>query len=118
MLEHSRSAWAQFAQLGSVAASGPVSSAVACMTFGAALRATSVVLACPRVRSCGWTWFMIEARCYCKMVYDAGGVAAIRALADAGHEPRAVLSTASHLLNVSSVKLDSLWRHQIATLAP
>jgi len=54
----------------------------------------------------------------CKMVYDAGGIAAIRALADAGHEPRAVLSTASHLLNVSFVKLDSLWRRQIATMAP
>ncbi len=54
----------------------------------------------------------------CKMVYDAGGIAAIRVLADAGREPRAVLSTASHLLNISSVKLDSLWRHQIATLAP
>jgi hypothetical protein len=54
----------------------------------------------------------------CKMVYDAGGIAAIRALAEAGHEPRAVLSTASHLLNVSSVRLDSLWRHQIAILAP
>jgi hypothetical protein len=54
----------------------------------------------------------------CKMVYDAGGLAAIRSLADAGREPQVVLGTAAHLLTVSPVQLDSLWRHRIATLWP
>src|SRR5260370_24013913 len=53
----------------------------------------------------------------CKMVYDAGGVAAIRSLANAGSEPRAVLSTAAHLLSVSPAKLDGLWRARIAALS-
>ena len=52
----------------------------------------------------------------CKMVYDAGGVAAIRSLANAGREPRVVLSTAAQLLSVPPAKLDGLWRGRIAAL--
>src|SRR3989441_3906169 len=33
----------------------------------------------------------------CKMVHDAGGIAGIRSLANAGSEPRLVLSTAAQL---------------------
>jgi len=50
----------------------------------------------------------------CKMVYDAGGIGAIRRLANAGSEPRVVLSTAAQLLSVSPPELDGLWRERIA----
>jgi hypothetical protein len=53
----------------------------------------------------------------CKMVYDAGGLAGIRTLASAGREPRAVLSTAAHVLNVSEAQLERLWRARIAALS-
>jgi len=53
----------------------------------------------------------------CKMVYDVGGVAGIRILASAGHEPRAVLSTAARLLRVREVLLDRVWRDRIADLS-
>jgi hypothetical protein len=53
----------------------------------------------------------------CKMVYDAGGLPAIRGLASAGREPRAVLSTAARLLKVSQAQLDPLWRSRIADLS-
>src|SRR6266498_4032008 len=53
----------------------------------------------------------------CKMVYDAGGVAAIRSLANAGREPRVVLSTAAQLLRVPPAKLDGLWRGRVAALS-
>ncbi len=53
----------------------------------------------------------------CKMVYDAGGLAAIRRLANAGYEPRAVLDTAAQLLNVPPAKLDGLWRSHVAALS-
>lgn len=53
----------------------------------------------------------------CKMVYDAGGLAGIRTLASAGREPRAVLSTAAHILNVSEPQLERLWRAHIAALS-
>jgi len=53
----------------------------------------------------------------CKMVYDAGGLAAIRGLANAGFEPRLVLDTAARLLNVSPAELDGLWRNRIAALS-
>ena len=53
----------------------------------------------------------------CKMVFDAGGVAAIRSLADAGTEPRPVLRTAAQLLNISMADLDGLWRDRIAALS-
>src|SRR2546425_81702 len=53
----------------------------------------------------------------CKMVYDGGGVAAIRILASAGREPRAVLSTAARLLHVRDVLLDRVWRDRIADLS-
>ena len=50
----------------------------------------------------------------CKMVYDAGGIGAVRSLANSGSEPRVVLSTAAQLLSVSPAKLDGLWRGRIA----
>jgi hypothetical protein len=53
----------------------------------------------------------------CKMVYDAGGIAAIRTLANAGSEPRLVLSTAAQLLSVEPANLDGLWRVRIAALS-
>jgi len=53
----------------------------------------------------------------CEMVHNAGGLTALRALANAGTEPRLVLSTASRLLNVTSVELNALWRNRIAALA-
>ncbi|HEU4436915.1 MAG TPA: hypothetical protein VFR89_05570 [candidate division Zixibacteria bacterium] len=53
----------------------------------------------------------------CKMVYEAGGLAAIRKLASAGYEPRAVLDTAAQILNVSPSELDELWRNRIAALS-
>jgi len=53
----------------------------------------------------------------CKMVYDAGGLAGIRSLAGAGREPRAVISTAAHVLNVSEAQVDRLWRDRIANLS-
>jgi hypothetical protein len=54
----------------------------------------------------------------CKMVYDAGGLAAIHSLANAGYDPRLVVSTAAQLLNVSPSELDRLWRNRIAALSP
>jgi len=53
----------------------------------------------------------------CKMVYDAGGLAAIRSLANAGREPGAVLGVAARLLNTSVARLDRLWRDRIADLS-
>jgi len=53
----------------------------------------------------------------CKMVYEAGGLAAIRSLANAGPEPRSVLNTAARLLGVSPAELDARWRNRIAALA-
>jgi hypothetical protein len=53
----------------------------------------------------------------CKMVYDAGGISAVRSLANAGREPRLVLSTAAQLLSVPPGSLDGLWRKAITALA-
>ena len=53
----------------------------------------------------------------CKMVYEAGGLAAIRSLANAGTEPDLVLNTAARLLGVSPAELDARWRNRIAALA-
>jgi len=53
----------------------------------------------------------------CKMVYDAGGLAAIRELAGADREPRQVLGAAARILNVSETQLDRLWRRRVADLA-
>lgn len=53
----------------------------------------------------------------CEMVHRAGGLAAIRALANAGAEPRLVLSTAAQLLNVSPAEVDALWRSRIAVFS-
>ena len=53
----------------------------------------------------------------CKMVYDAGGLTAIRTLAGAGRDPRAVVTTAARLLNIPKTRLDRLWRDRIADLA-
>ena len=50
----------------------------------------------------------------CKMVYDAGGLAAIRSLAGAGREPRAVVTTAARLLNIPEAQLDRRWRDRFA----
>jgi hypothetical protein len=53
----------------------------------------------------------------CKMVYDAGGLPAIRELASAGREPRGVLGAAARLLKVSESQLDTVWRRRVADLA-
>jgi hypothetical protein len=53
----------------------------------------------------------------CKMIYDAGGLPALRELAGAGREPRAVLATSAHLLKVPPAQLDALWRRRVAELA-
>ena len=53
----------------------------------------------------------------CDMVHKAGGLTALRALANAGTEPRLVLSTASRLLRIAPVELDAHWRNHIAALA-
>jgi hypothetical protein len=53
----------------------------------------------------------------CKMVYEAGGIAAVRDLANAGREPRRVLGTAAQILGVASANLDGLWRRHIAALS-
>jgi hypothetical protein len=53
----------------------------------------------------------------CKMVYDAGGLAAIRSLANAGYEPRLVLNTAAQLLSVAPAELDRAWRDRVAALS-
>ena len=50
----------------------------------------------------------------CKMVYDAGGIGAVRSLANSGSEPRLVLNTAAQLLSVPPARLDQLWRARIA----
>lgn len=53
----------------------------------------------------------------CEMVHTAGGLTAVRALANAGAEPRLVLGTAARLLSVTPVELDALWRRRIAVLS-
>ena len=53
----------------------------------------------------------------CEMVHRAGGLAAVRELANAGVEPRLVLGTAARLLRVTPVELDALWRRRIAVLS-
>lgn len=49
----------------------------------------------------------------CKMVYDKGGVPAIRELAAAGVAPDSVLSAAALLLGIQPSDLDAAWRHSI-----
>lgn len=51
------------------------------------------------------------------MLYDAGGLAALRELAGAGREPRAVVDAAARVLKVSLDQLDVLWRRRVAELA-
>ncbi len=46
----------------------------------------------------------------CKMVHDAGGVAAIRSLLDAGREADQVLDTAANLLSLPRSQLESPWQ--------
>ena len=53
----------------------------------------------------------------CKMIYDAGGLPALRELAGAGRDPRAVLATSARLLKVSPSQLDALWRRRVGELA-
>ena len=53
----------------------------------------------------------------CKMVFDAGGLPAIRELAGAGREPREVLAATARLLKVSEGQLETLWRRRVADLA-
>ena len=48
----------------------------------------------------------------CKMVFDRGGVAHVRALLSAGKDPNRILSTAAQLLGVPLPKLNSLWRNE------
>jgi hypothetical protein len=49
----------------------------------------------------------------CAMVYDKGGLAAIRELANAGLQPIDALTTAARLLGVSRDDLDRLWRNRV-----
>lgn len=53
----------------------------------------------------------------CKVVFEAGGLPAIRELAGAGREPREVLGAAARILRVSESQLDQLWRRRAADLA-
>ena len=53
----------------------------------------------------------------CKMVYDAGGLEAIRELARAGREPAAVLAAAARLLTIREDQLDTRWRQRITQLS-
>ncbi|HWC74660.1 MAG TPA: hypothetical protein VG454_12065 [Gemmatimonadales bacterium] len=53
----------------------------------------------------------------CKMVYDAAGIPGVRELMSAGREPRAVVDTAAHVLNVAPARLDPLWRRRVSELA-
>ena len=53
----------------------------------------------------------------CKMVYETGGLKAIRELASAGREPAPVLAAAARLLTIPENQLDARWRQRIATLA-
>lgn len=53
----------------------------------------------------------------CKMVYDAGGLPAIRELAAAGREPREVVGAAARILKVSQSQLENLWRRRVDDLA-
>lgn len=53
----------------------------------------------------------------CKMIYDAGGLAALRELVGAGREPRAVVDVSARLLKVSPAELDPLWRRRVTELA-
>jgi hypothetical protein len=48
----------------------------------------------------------------CKMVFDRGGLARLRALLSAGRDPDATLSAAAQLLGVPSARLNSLWRKE------
>jgi hypothetical protein len=53
----------------------------------------------------------------CRMVFDAGGLAGLRALADAGRDPAAVVGAAARVLRVEPGDLDRLWRARVASLA-
>ena len=49
----------------------------------------------------------------CAMVYDKGGLPAIRELANAGLDPSDVLRTAARLLGVAPEDLDEVWRRRV-----
>jgi hypothetical protein len=51
----------------------------------------------------------------CAMVYDKGGLAAIRELASAGLDPSEALRTAARLLGVAREDLDGVWRRRVLT---
>src|SRR5256885_13886293 len=52
----------------------------------------------------------------CEMVHRAGGLAAVRELANAGGEPRLGLGTAARPLRGTPVEVEALWRRRIAGL--
>jgi hypothetical protein len=49
----------------------------------------------------------------CDMIFQRGGVAAIRQLAETGTDPKDVLATAARLLNVQRPELDAAWRQRV-----
>lgn len=53
----------------------------------------------------------------CHMIYEEGGLAALRAWLNAGREPETVLSAAARLLQVPAGQLDTVWRRRLATLS-
>ncbi|HEX9728081.1 MAG TPA: hypothetical protein VGA37_06230 [Gemmatimonadales bacterium] len=53
----------------------------------------------------------------CHMIYQEGGLAALRAWLNAGREPDIVLSAAARLLEVPAGQLDTVWRRRLATLS-
>src|ERR1051325_44873 len=72
-----------------------------------------IVMATPPPRAGSLDVGYDGAAVLCAMVYDKGGVAAIRELVTAGPEASKALDTASRLLGVSRDDLDKLWRKRV-----
>jgi hypothetical protein len=53
----------------------------------------------------------------CHMIYEKGGLAALRTWLNAGREPDDVLSAAARLLQVPPARLDEVWRRRLAALS-
>lgn len=53
----------------------------------------------------------------CELVYSRGGLSGITALADAGRDPTAVLSTAARIIGVPREQLDQAWRARVDALS-
>ena len=49
----------------------------------------------------------------CEMVFEKGGVAAVRRLANAGQSPEEVLSVAESILGLDRLRLETEWRAQV-----